>query len=128
MSSGQNLHAQLSRLLGSLSGFSLGADERVELTFVAYPLSRPETVVRYETFEDASSTLLSFGPSCEAYLSLADAGSEFPTPADPKKLLAYWRMRRREEDELGLDQPVTSVRPSSFREPSLVFISVIPAD
>ncbi len=126
-SSEEVLRNEMVDLSKSFSGFRLARDEEVELVFTQHPGAASEVVVRYEDVGDAFTIPLACGPRCEFFVILADTGGKFPTPVDPTRLLASWRRRARQKDEIGLNRPIGKLKVLPFDEPSLEFKNVYPA-
>jgi hypothetical protein len=120
----------LSEMLGlskSFDGFCLARDEEVELVFTPPAGTGPGAIVRYKDIGAAWSIPLAYGPNCEFFVVLTTSDCEFPTPADPEKLLASWRMRERTKDEIGLNCPEGRLKVLPFSEPSLEITNIYPA-
>lgn len=112
----------------SFIGFRLAPGEMVELVLTPHLDTNPEVViVRYEEVRDAWALPRAYGSSCEFFVILADTGGKFPTPVDPTRLLASWRRRERQKDEIGLSRPIGRLKVLPFDEPSLEFRNVYPA-
>lgn len=111
MLSEESLRKEMVDLFESFNGFWLAPGEEVELVLAPHLDTNDEVViVRYKEIEDALAIPLAYGSSCEFFLILAHSGGKFPTPVDPTKLLASWRMRERAENEIGLSSPGWAVK------------------
>ncbi len=127
MSTEDVLRNEMIDLFESFNDLCLTPGEEVELVFSPHQRTDP-VVVRYGTVRDARAIPLAYGPACELYVILTSSECEFPTPVDPTKLLASWRMRERAENEIGLSSPVGQLKFLSFGEPSLQFTNIYPAN
>jgi hypothetical protein len=123
-----DLRSEMYDLSNSFGGFCLTEGEEVKLVFAPLAGTTTEVVARYAKIEDAFQIPLAYGPRCEFYVSIVDATSKEPTPADLTRLLASWRLRERTKDEIELNRPVGRAMSLPFDEPSLQMENIYPVD
>ena len=121
------LHNEMLDLSKSFDGFSIARDGEVELVFTPHSGTEPGAIVRYEGIQAVWAIPLAYGPICEFNVVLTNFDSEFPTPANPERLLTSWRTRERTKDELELSRPEGRIKVLPFDEPSLEITNIYPA-